>query len=166
MGMDLGGGGGKKGQSSPDMNVTPLVDVVLVLLIIFMVITPLLAKQFWVIIPPKPDEEEQEPPPEPDPDREPPIVVTIDAEGIIRINRERVTLDQMPPRIRRMLASRQDRGLGQQVFFDAADDAPYASAVEVLDRIRAAGLDPDQPTEPPSQFAIIVSTSALPIPSN
>ena len=60
------GGGGKKGRARPDMNVTPLVDVVLVLLIIFMVVTPMLAKQFWVHVPPEP--EENEPPPPPDPD--------------------------------------------------------------------------------------------------
>jgi biopolymer transport protein ExbD/biopolymer transport protein TolR len=52
------GKGKKKGRSTPDMNVTPLVDVVLVLLIIFMVITPLLAKQFWVHVPERPDEAE------------------------------------------------------------------------------------------------------------
>jgi biopolymer transport protein TolR len=55
MGFDVGGGDGPKGRSSPDMNVTPLVDVVLVLLIIFMVITPMLVKQFMVRVPEIPD---------------------------------------------------------------------------------------------------------------
>ena len=50
-----------KGQPAPQMNVTPLVDVVLVLLIIFMVVTPLLTKQFWLHLPP--DQKAETPPP-------------------------------------------------------------------------------------------------------
>ena len=53
MGMDLGQKRTKPGRAQPNMNVTPLVDVVLVLLIIFMVIAPLLAKQFWLSLPNK-----------------------------------------------------------------------------------------------------------------
>ena len=49
---------GKKRRVTPHMNVTPLVDVVLVLLIIFMVITPMMVKQFWVHVPPEPEEDE------------------------------------------------------------------------------------------------------------
>ena len=58
MAMDLGGQPDKSGFAAPTMNVTPLVDVVLVLLIIFMVVTPLLAKQFWVNLPNKVEKEE------------------------------------------------------------------------------------------------------------
>ena len=54
MGMDLGQKRAVPGRATPNMNVTPLVDVVLVLLIIFMVIAPLLAKQFWLSLPRKP----------------------------------------------------------------------------------------------------------------
>ena len=46
---------GPKGRATPQMNVTPLVDVVLVLLIIFMVVTPLLSKQLWLNLPKKDD---------------------------------------------------------------------------------------------------------------
>ena len=56
MGMDLGGDSKKKGLKKPEMNVTPLVDVVLVLLIIFMVIMPMMDAKFWIHVPPKPDE--------------------------------------------------------------------------------------------------------------
>ncbi|MGF1466896.1 MAG: ExbD/TolR family protein [Sandaracinaceae bacterium] len=160
MGMDLGGGGGKKGQHTPDMNVTPLVDVVLVLLIIFMVITPLLAKQFWVHIPPSPDEnEEREPPPD---DAEGPVVVTVDNTGKVRINRD-VALDledrseagdrRFAQRIERILVNRQNRGLARQIFFDAESDAEYGAAVQVLDLIRAGGA-----------ATIVVSPKAIPIP--
>ena len=131
MAMDLGSKGGKKGRNRPDMNVTPLVDVVLVLLIIFMVITPMLAKQFWVNLPAEP-EENAPPPPS---DTPPPVVVTVDAEGRVRINRDEVPLAELATRLPRVLAARGDR----TVFFDAASDAPYERAVEVLDSLRGGG---------------------------
>jgi biopolymer transport protein ExbD/biopolymer transport protein TolR len=65
MAIDFGQKGGKFGRPRPNMNVTPLVDVVLVLLIIFMVITPLLAKQFWIDLPNKVEKE----PPRDTPDK-------------------------------------------------------------------------------------------------
>jgi biopolymer transport protein ExbD len=131
--VQTGGKGKKKGRSKPDMNVTPLVDVVLVLLIIFMVITPLLAKQFWVHVPSEPDAEATPPPRAPDDDG--PVVVTVDADGAIRINRDVVPLAELPTRLRRVLAARGDR----TVFFDAQSDAPYGRAVEALDAARGAG---------------------------
>jgi biopolymer transport protein ExbD/biopolymer transport protein TolR len=125
------GKGKKKGRSTPDMNVTPLVDVVLVLLIIFMVITPLLAKQFWVHVPERPDEAEPAPA-NPDHDA---IGVTVDTEGRIHLNRDVVAPEDFEGRLTRALAASGDR----TVFFDAASDAPYARAVEALDHCRGAG---------------------------
>jgi biopolymer transport protein ExbD/biopolymer transport protein TolR len=125
------GKGKKKGRARPDMNVTPLVDVVLVLLIIFMVITPLLAKQFWVHVPDRPEDAQPTPPA---PDRES-IVVTVDAEGSIHLNREVVAPAELEGRLRRALAASGER----TVFFDAASDAPYARAVEALDLCRGGG---------------------------
>ena len=75
MAMNVGGSGGPKS----DINITPLVDVVLVLLIIFMVITPLLAKQFWLHLPDKVDKQEQEA----SKNDKPPIVVFVNAAGEI-----------------------------------------------------------------------------------
>lgn len=123
--------GKKKGRAKPDMNVTPLVDVVLVLLIIFMVITPLLAKQFWVHVPDRPEEAQPTPP---SPDHES-IVVTVDAEGAVHLNRDVVPIEQLEDRLRRALAASGER----TVFFDAASDAPYARAVEALDHCRGGG---------------------------
>ena len=126
------GKGGKKGRSKPDMNVTPLVDVVLVLLIIFMVITPMLAKQFWIHLPEEPEAEATPPPPAHD---DGPVVVTVDSEGRILINRDVVALPELQARLRRVLSARGDR----TIFFDAQSDAPYGRAVEVLDLCRGAG---------------------------
>lgn len=133
MAMDLGSAnGGKKGRATPSMNVTPLVDVVLVLLIIFMVITPLLAKQFWIHLPNKP--EQDQPPPEPD-EKDRPIVVTVTKNGDIKINREIVPKDQFSAKLRRVLAAKQQR----TVFFDAEDDAQFGDAVTAMDLARGGG---------------------------
>jgi len=133
MGMDLGPKkGGKKGRARPAMNVTPLVDVVLVLLIIFMVITPLLAKQFWVNIPNKPDP--NEPPPDAQ-DKQRPIVVTVTKAGELKINRDVIPKDQFSAKLKRVLAAKQQR----TIFFDAEDDAEYGYAVEAMDLARAGG---------------------------
>ena len=130
MGMSTGSSGGKRGRAAPEMNVTPLVDVVLVLLIIFMVITPLLTKQFWIHLPDK--KEDTEPP---NPDAKEPVVVTVTKAGRIRINRDEVADSEFPTRLRRVLAARQDR----TIFFDAEDDAPFGRASVALDLARGAG---------------------------
>jgi len=131
MAFDLGGG--KKGLK-PSMNVTPLVDVVLVLLIIFMVVTPLLTKQMWMTVPAKNDKQEEQPPPPPD--ALPPVVLTVDKGGVLRINREEVPRDQVVARLKRMLNARPDK----IVFFDAGDDVPYGAAMDVLDLARGGDI--------------------------
>ncbi len=134
MGMDIGASTQKKGQAHPEMNVTPLVDVVLVLLIIFMVITPMMNANFWIHIPRKNTQEQPELLTPPDPNTLP-IVVSVTEEGQIRINRDLVPDADFTARLRRVLAARADR----KIFFDASDQAPYARAVEVLDMARGGG---------------------------
>ena len=132
MGMSAGsGGGGKRDVNGPVMNVTPLVDVVLVLLIIFMVVTPLLSKQFWLNLPKKDDTVKDEPPP----DSEKPVILRIDAKGGIEINKSEVPKSELQQRLRRIFAARSDNVL----YFDAAEDAPYGVAVEVMDVARSGG---------------------------
>ncbi len=130
MAFDLGGG---KGGIRPAMNVTPLVDVVLVLLIIFMVVTPLMTKQMWMTVPAKGDDPEASPPPA---DAVPPVVLTVDRSGVLRINREEVARDQVVARLQRMLNARPDK----IVFFDASDDVPYGAAMDVLDLARGGDI--------------------------
>jgi biopolymer transport protein TolR len=144
MAMDLGARSNKAGRAAPSMNVTPLVDVVLVLLIIFMVITPMLAKQFWVHLPSKPDEQEQAEPP--DPNDEKPVVVFVTSAGDFQVNRDVVEKDRLASRIHGVLAAKGQR----TVFFDAAEDAPFGKAVEAMDLSRAGGA-----------ATIVVLTTAL-----
>ncbi|MCA9606588.1 MAG: biopolymer transporter ExbD [Myxococcales bacterium] len=132
MGMDVQaptGGKKKKGKHRPEMNVTPLVDVVLVLLIIFMVVMPSMQRFFWVHIPP--DSDAQDPPP----NQQAPIVVTVNERGEIRINQDVYPDATFPVRLHRMLAARTDR----KIYFDAADNAPFERAVETMDLARGAG---------------------------
>jgi biopolymer transport protein ExbD len=131
MGMNLGGGG--KNKISPQMNVTPLVDVVLVLLIIFMVVTPLLTKKFALHVPKKEDRAAEPPPP--DPDAPKPVVLQFHRDGSILINSEIVPRGALADKVARILAARPD----PVVFFDADGDAEYGGAVEVMDVAKGAG---------------------------
>src|SRR5689334_17238794 len=100
MAMDIGPKTGKPGRATPNMNVTPLVDVVLVLLIIFMVITPLLAKQFWVHLPNK--IEKNDPPDPANQDKQ--LVISVTKAGEIRINHEVVPKAEFSHKLTRILA--------------------------------------------------------------
>ena len=131
MAMNMGAGSGKG--VAPAMNVTPLVDVVLVLLIIFMVITPLLTKRFWVHTPKQEKEEVTQQELASDPD--PPLVLHVAASGAITVNGTAVAFDELVERLKRFFAAREDHIL----FFDADADAEYGYAVEVMDRAREGG---------------------------
>jgi len=129
------------------MNVTPLVDVVLVLLIIFMIITPLLAKTFWIHTPVQQKEEvERDASDQPIP----PLVLHIAGDGTLQINASPISSDELPERLRRMFAARPDHVL----FLDADDGAKYGFVVDVLDRAREGGAVTigvlTTPLEPPS----------------
>ena len=77
MAMALSAGGRRRGPL-PVMNVTPLVDVALVVLIIFMVVTPLMTKTFWIHVPTKDDSDKKEPAAAPPADADKPLVMTVD----------------------------------------------------------------------------------------
>jgi biopolymer transport protein ExbD len=131
MAMAVGAGQGKR--VAPQMNVTPLVDVVLVLLIIFMVITPLLSKNFWIHLPKQEKEEVTRDQLQADPT--PPLVLHVGAGRSIQVNGTEVPFEELHDRLKRMFAARDDHVL----FFDAADDAEYGFTVEVMDQARAGG---------------------------
>jgi biopolymer transport protein TolR len=136
MGMAVPSGGKGKGGATPTINITPLVDVVLVLLIIFMVVTPLLSKTVWMQLPKKPDENVEPPPPDA---LDQPVVLSVDADeaGTLRINQTVITPEELKARLPRMLAARPDHTL----YFQAADKARYERAVRALDLARSSGAD-------------------------
>jgi biopolymer transport protein TolR len=137
MAMNVGGGPGKgkRFRPVPVVNVTPLVDVALVVLIILMVVTPLLTKTFWLNLPKKDENQKVEPPPPDTDEANKPLVMTLDKEGVIRINQSVVPREQLIERLPRMIAAKRQKVL----YFDAHDELPYVKAVEVLDLSRAGG---------------------------
>jgi len=129
--MSIGSGGKKKSTATPAINITPLVDVVLVVLIIFMLVTPMMTKTFWLNLPPKNDEKV-----EPVPNDNKPLVMTVDKAGVIRINTTVLSKAEVRERVPRMLAAKDQKVL----YFDAHNDASYAASIEAMDLSRAGGV--------------------------
>ncbi|NTX04904.1 biopolymer transporter ExbD [Myxococcus sp. CA040A] len=124
-----------KPQTPPnsEINVTPLVDVVLVLLIIFMVVTPLLEKDILVRVPDT--EVEDQPPPENQDDQQ--LVVLLDKDGGYSINTEKVPTADYVNRLKRMLAAKK---ADEKVVFFMADDATnYGRLILAMDGAKGAG---------------------------
>jgi biopolymer transport protein ExbD len=116
----------------PDINVTPLVDVVLVLLIIFMVVTPQAEETVDVQLA---KEQTTERPADVAPEQ---VLVTVHR-GALRINDESVDRSACLARLRALLTP---QDLEQRVvFISASDETSYAELVEVIDAARAAGAN-------------------------
>ncbi len=126
--MGMGGGGGVGGLRA-EINITPLVDVVLVLLIIFMVVTPLLQMGHEVSTPPK--VESAIPPPTPQDQ----LVLRIDAQSRMYINQEEIPPGQFPSRLESVMKGRSKK----LAFFAADGDLPYEKVAEFLDICRNHG---------------------------
>jgi len=117
---------------SSDINVTPMVDVMLVLLIIFMVITPMLQHGVSVDLAPV-----NNPVPMQDADKEDALLVAVMRDGKVYFGNDQVPADQLTQKIKDKLASRQDK----RVYLKADARAKYGSVVDVVDNVRAAGVD-------------------------
>jgi biopolymer transport protein ExbD len=130
--MDVGT---RKGPRS-DINITPLVDIVLVLLIIFMVLTPLMEKEIGVRVPEElPPELQNEPPPQDITQ----IVFKVDELGMFHINTETLTDENTQDRLKafyRLAKSKEAIQGPPVIFFDADDKTKYVRAVRALDAIR------------------------------
>ncbi|MCP3136249.1 ExbD/TolR family protein [Pyxidicoccus xibeiensis] len=123
-----------QGDMQSDINVTPLVDVVLVLLIIFMVVTPLLNRELAVQLPQV--SETPEPPPTA---ADKPWVVGLTPEGRLTLNDEPVDDADYVARLKEVLDKR-PRGQ-RHVFFKVEDRAGYGRLVTALDGAKAAGAE-------------------------
>jgi biopolymer transport protein ExbD/biopolymer transport protein TolR len=115
-----------------NINVTPMVDVMLVLLIIFMVVTPMLQKGVSVDL-----AKVNNPQQMPDADKEDALLVAVMRDGKIFFGNDQITPDALTEKIKDRLANRVDK----RVFIRADARAKYGTVVEVVDNVRAAGVD-------------------------
>ena len=115
-----------------DINVTPMVDVMLVLLIIFMVITPMLQKGVSVNLA-KTDNPIQMP----EADKEDSLIVAVMRDGKVYLNAEEVSPEGLTDKVKDALAKRSDK----RIFVKADAGARYGSVVDVVDDVRSAGVD-------------------------
>lgn len=134
MGMSIGNEDGKT-KVKPDMNVTPLVDVVLVLLIIFMVLAPVVTEGFEVRLPPK-DDTDQKLDASNDPNK--PLVLSVTVEGAYEVNSVPIEDAELSERLKRMFNARPDNVL----YVDGADDTAYGRVLHGVDLARIGGAAP------------------------
>ena len=126
MAVQLGGGSGVKS----DINVTPLVDVMLVLLIIMMIVAPLLQQGVSVKLPVATNTSEK-------PDTQEQTVLAIDSNRRLYLNAVPVLKDDLQRRVTEILENKKDR----IVIIKADEDVEYSAVMDAMDALRASGIE-------------------------
>jgi biopolymer transport protein ExbD/biopolymer transport protein TolR len=115
-----------------NINVTPMVDVMLVLLIIFMVITPMLQHGQSVDLAKVNNPEQM-----PDADKEDALLIAVMRDGRVYFGNDQIAVDQLTGKVKDRIANKTDK----RVYIKADARAKFGSVVEVVDNVRAAGVD-------------------------
>ncbi|MCD4715577.1 MAG: protein TolR [Desulfobacterales bacterium] len=112
-----------------DINVTPLVDVMLVLLIIFMVTAPMMMQGVEVNLP--------QTTVKPIKTREDPLILTVNKKREIYLENYRIELDGLEKKVKKIFQNRRDK----EILLRADKDVPYGFVIKVISRIKRAGID-------------------------
>jgi biopolymer transport protein ExbD/biopolymer transport protein TolR len=115
-----------------DINVTPMVDVMLVMLIIFMVITPMLSKGVSVDM-----VKTKNPIAMQNADKEDAVLVAVSRDGRVYLGTTQLTAEALPQKVKDLLTNRLDK----MVYLKCDSRSKYDKVVEVVDNLRAAGVD-------------------------
>jgi len=128
--MSTGGSGG----FTSEINVTPMVDVMLVLLIIFMVVTPMLQSGVSVVMPKTANSEEDA-----NINKETAVVIAIPADGQFYVGKEVITKERLTEKVKAMMENRkiEDR----VVYIKGGAMVSYGSIVDTISSIRESGID-------------------------
>ncbi len=128
----MAGGGFDNDSPMATINVTPLVDVMLVLLVIFMITTPILQQGVEVQLPkattaPLKGESEQ-------------VVISVDAAGMVYIGAgNKVDLETLPAKLEAIMANKEESQ--RKVFIQSDERVPYGTVMNLMGRIHAAGIE-------------------------
>lgn len=127
MGMAVGSGSGPKS----DINITPYIDILLVLLIIFMVITPVRQMDLEVKVPQPPPESQEQVQPPPDV-----IVVSMSETAQLAINQEPVSIGELSSKLLEIYSARANKNM----FISASAKLAYGDVVKIIDIAKGAGV--------------------------
>lgn len=125
----MGMGTGDRHRYVSEINVTPLVDVMLVLLIIFMVTAPMMTKGLDVKLP--------ETSAKPIPQKKEPVIITVRADGAVILGKTPVDLGSL----KASLAGMKEKGEAEQVLLRADKEVPYGVVAEVIGATHEAGIE-------------------------
>jgi biopolymer transport protein TolR len=119
-------------RAKAEINVTPLIDVLLVLIVIFMVIAPMTPKGLSAAVPQIASEQNQE-----RARSEKNLILSLDQSGAIRLNQEAIDFQAILPRLSELFSTRADR----TIFVQADDEVLFNEVAQIIDTAKSAGAD-------------------------